>query len=474
MGVTTTHLNERLELFEGVYSAERQSELESLGRIYNPSLGPATAVNLHRPDPFDLSMHSSFGTHSTVGRIMRDLTVKAGIADAIIVPGGGKGASMRQPFLGALGELAERLLAVLHYAGIATDLVNASYAELIAEGRRALGPDELPLFAPEQYARPNFAYTPFEADTPLRWIEGRDLLSGEPVMVPAQLVLIYYKHHPTEAHIGYPTTGGLAFHHDRNRALLHGLYEYIERDAINVRWYCRIETPRVEIDLDAFLRRSLDMRHMRLRTATIPEIALFLNTLDIPIPILTAIAIDHSRRERSFLGGGGAWSTRERALSQALFELGQSRTALKFYRSIGLKDIRPDSTIGEMTDFFDAAIFMGFRENLPRLDWYLGSSQRIAWDDVPTSRSADEETELRTALDRFGALGIRPIAFDMTGACWPGIWVTKVFIPELTQACVPSHPYLGHPRYTELPFRLGLASRPLSFADLNTDPVPFP
>jgi ribosomal protein S12 methylthiotransferase accessory factor len=260
VAITTTYLNERLELLDGVYGSERRAELAALGRLYNRFLGPVTAVNIHRPDLFDLAMYSSSGTHSTVGRLMRDLTVKAGIADSIYIPGGGKGGSMRQPFLGALGELAERLLAVLHFAAVVRDSVVASYEDLTRQGRQALGPDDLPLFAAEQYSRPGFPYEPFRPETHLRWIEGIDLLTEQPILVPAQLVLIYYKHQPGEAHIGYPTTGGLAFHHDRRRALLHGIYEYVERDAINVRWYCRLPPYCVDVDLEEFLVRVCEVR----------------------------------------------------------------------------------------------------------------------------------------------------------------------------------------------------------------------
>src|SRR3712207_8758629 len=59
------------------------------------------------------------------------------------------------------------------------------------------------LFRSQQYAAPGFEYMPFEDDRWLGWIEGSDLLTGESVWVPAQLVLMYYKPHPAECLIGY-------------------------------------------------------------------------------------------------------------------------------------------------------------------------------------------------------------------------------------------------------------------------------
>ena len=51
--------------------------------------------------------------------------------------------------------------------------------------------------------------------------------------------------------------------------------------------------------------------------------------------------------------------------------------------------------------------------------------------------------------------------------------ITKVYVPGLTHACPPRNPMLGHPRFTELPYRLGVSDRPLTFEDLHTDPAPF-
>ena len=54
------------------------------------------------------------------------------------------------------------------------------------------------------------------------------------------------------------------------------------------------------------------------------------------------------------------------------------------------------------------------------------------------------------------------------------ICLVRVIVPEMTLASVPANPYLGHPRYYELPRRLGLSDNDLTFADLNPDPIPFP
>jgi ribosomal protein S12 methylthiotransferase accessory factor len=472
MRLARTYLNERIEMLDGVYDHDRERQWQALSRLYNRHLGPITAVHLGRPDLLDPALYSGSCNHLPISSVIPDLKVRPSAADSMAIPGGGKGADLQQPLLGAMGELAERLLAVLHFQAIVDELEIGSWNQLVGRGHDALGPEHLPMFAPEQYAGRGFNFVPFQRDTPLRWVRAWRLLSGEPVFVPAQLVLLYYQRAAGEALIGYPTSGGLAFHTEQPRAILHALYEYIERDAVNLRWYCRLAPARVDLDWPGFLSSQWHMRHTRLLTPALDGIQVFLNTLDIPIPIFTVVARDQTRAERRFLGGGGAWANRDRALAQALFELGQTRAVLNAYRP-GVRPIRADSPTSDMREFLDGALYFGYSENLPRLAWYTSGSS-TAWADVPSLEFRDEVAEYDGVLELLRASGLDPIVIDMSGACWPGVSVVRVIVPELTAACVAAHPYLGHPRYSELPYRLGAADHALTFAELNPDPIPFP
>jgi ribosomal protein S12 methylthiotransferase accessory factor len=390
-----------------------------------------------------------------------------------MLPGGGKGVTMLDSFLGAFGEMAERLLGTLHSMAVHERMEWATYADLVRQGRSALGPDQMPLFAPEQYAVPKFDYVPFRSDSLLGWVEGQDLVSGEPILVPAQLVLMYYKPLPDERPIGYATTAGCAFHTSRRQAILHGLYEVIERDCVNVHWYSKLPPPRVEVDLTEVLPSYFRAHRIRMSTPYVSEVQIFHAALDAPIPVLTAIAVDRSRSERAFLGGSGASTRREFALGQALFEVGQCQTGFRCDNPFGRNPIYEDSDSSEVIEFFDAPLYFGFPKNLARTSWYAKSGQTMAWEDVPTLHARDETEEYRLTLDWLHRSGLKAIVFDFSSACWPGVSITKVFVPGLSQACPPRNPMLGHPRFYKLPKTLGLRNRDLEFSDLSVDPVPF-
>jgi ribosomal protein S12 methylthiotransferase accessory factor len=471
MRLITTFLNERIELLGGLYDEERAAELAAVSRLYNRTIGPVTAMNLVRPEDRDLSMYSAYCHHVPVERLIRDLRLKAGPYGGL-VPGGGKGATMLRPVLGALGEMTERLLAILHFTSLHERLRYGSYRELAQAGEPGLAPAEVPLFAAAQYAAPGFEFVPFEEDTWLGWVEGSDLLTGEPIWVPAQLVLMYYKPHPDEPMIGYGTTAGLAFQTSRLRAILHGLFEVIERDALNIRWYSKLPPARVVVDLERVLASELGVPRSRMTTPHL-DVEVFLLTLDSPIPVVATIGIDRSRVDRAFLGGTGASSRREDALAQALFELGQCQTGFHFEDPFGRLPIDADTDLADVVEFFDAPLYYGHACNLSKTAWFTASDQHVLWEDLPTSGTATEAAVYGRMRHWLRERGLRAVVLDFDDVCPSGMAITKVFVPGLTHACPPRNPMLGHPRFTELPHQLGLSDRRLVFEDLHTYPAPF-
>jgi ribosomal protein S12 methylthiotransferase accessory factor len=204
----TTYLNERLQLFDGVYTEHQAATFRSVSHGYNRHLGPVLALNVHRPELTDLGLYSASCRTSPLAALMADAESRPLAGASPLVPAGGKGATLAQAVTGALGEAGERLLAILHYPHVLPELIFASFEELQSRGLRAVDPEHVALFAPEQYAAPGFPWRPFTPRSRVRWMRGAHMLSGDPVLAPAQLVLLWYERVPDEVPIGYPTTGG--------------------------------------------------------------------------------------------------------------------------------------------------------------------------------------------------------------------------------------------------------------------------
>lgn len=373
-------------------------------------------------------MYSAYCHHSPIEWLTRDLSVKNKPAEAP-VPGGGKGATPLRAVLGALGEMTERLLGMLHFTSVAEQVRYGSYADLVHDGLNAISPGELPLFAAEQYARPDFAFRRFEEDTWLGWLAGTRLISGAPVWIPAQLVLMYYRPRQDEPTIGYATTAGLASQTSVQGAVMHGLCEVIERDALNIRWYSRLPPARVDVELTEVLANELGVPRSRMATPDV-DVQIFDLTLDTPIPVFAAIAFDHSKTDRAFLGGTGASFRREEALAQALFELGQCQTGFHFDDPFGRSPIYPDADLADVVEFFDAPLYYGHRDNLPRTYWFADNPNTLRWEQTATLPAADEASAYEVVLSWLRERAIDPIVIDMGAACPPGVSISKVSCPS--------------------------------------------
>jgi ribosomal protein S12 methylthiotransferase accessory factor len=134
----------------------------------------------------------------------------------------------------AIGEAVERYCGNL----VPPALVRASFDELTGQGQAALDPAGLALYSPEQYAQRGFPFVPFTASLRVRWTRGNNLLTHEPVWVPASLVwvtypeVLRYREPPTNG----PVYAGIAAGPTSEAAQRSALLELIERDSVALSW----------------------------------------------------------------------------------------------------------------------------------------------------------------------------------------------------------------------------------------------
>lgn len=96
-------------------------------------------------------------------------------------------------------------------------LLISSIREHKQKNRQFLSPEALPYFERQNY---------FSNEFKIEWVEGKDLLSGEPIQIPASY--IFFFRIPS---LHFTTTNGLASGNHHVEASLHAIYELIERDA---------------------------------------------------------------------------------------------------------------------------------------------------------------------------------------------------------------------------------------------------
>lgn len=144
----------------------------------------------------------------------------------------------------AVGEAVERYCAAIFDYD---DLLWSSYQDL---GEPATPPGSFALYSPSQYATPGFPWRPFTEDSPVAWVRGRSLVTGDTVLVPAAFVHVPF--HFTSNHqdtpICQPISTGLACGSSVDDATVSALSEVIERDAFTIMWHARLSGPRIRLD----------------------------------------------------------------------------------------------------------------------------------------------------------------------------------------------------------------------------------
>ncbi len=244
----------------------------------------------------------------------------------------------------------------------------------------------------------------FDSAAAIDWIEGRDLLRGEPCWVPAEIVRTDYTL-PQPDGFFLAGSNGLASGNHRVEAVNAALYELVERDGLALwmalplrqRAGCAVDLGTVN---DPDCRRLLDRYDaagVAVRVwniATDVGIAAFL----CEIRDLAAEELGGPRR----FHGSGCHADRGIALSRALTEAAQTRLTY----IVGIRDdLSPEeyeNTPGD--DIRDALLDALAREIAP------GSFAAMP------SFSADDLTgDLRWALGRLATIGVeRVVAVDLT------------------------------------------------------------
>ena len=391
--------------------------------------------------------------------------------------GGGKGRSFSKVLISTLGEMFERIIGALSYYEDKEDFIYGSYEELSKE-KDLLNPENMKIFADEQYNTKDFNFLPFKKNTPIRWVRGSYWISNKNIWVPAQLVYIFFPFEvENEKKIGYSTSGGLSLHDNENLALYHGITECIERDQINLRWYNKIppdSIPYSKVKFSEFGQNIIDESN---KNNTVLRSQY--HNLDLhEYPVVTSTSFDKNLTKFSFCAGGGVGSDLSSAIESSFKEYGQSELNLKslfynpnWYSSKSMIELFgfEEFDIDNMQLFYEIVPFYGLKKNRNKLDWYLESNKKYQ---IKNSNKKGNEIErLRTVLSENN---IDPIIFDMTPLGFNYIKLMKSYIPDLTQAFLPNSPCLGHRRFYETAFKNGYIDKKLEYSDLNNEPLPFP
>lgn len=257
---------------------------------------------------------------------------------------------------------------------------------------------------------------PIAPQEPVNWASARDLLKGDHLWVPFEAV------HLDRTLVSpryWQSSDGLASGNTLEEAMLHGLLERVERDALTLwqvtppqkRYRSRIDTERgCEAELGEILNK--------IRMAGL-DVAVFDITSDLGIPCMVALVgppkhpASPALRHVDVTLGAGASPLPAAAAIRAITEAVQSRMTF-------IAGARDDLVSETFSRPVDPATLAAFDAPL---------AQQLI--DLQGVRAKSTGEALSAVLNRLQACGISEIyAVDLTPA-WLPVFVTKVLVPQL-------------------------------------------
>ena len=262
--------------------------------------------------------------------------------------------------------------------------------------------------------------TAFAAHRPLHWIEGRDLISGAPVWLPAELVHTDYTL-PRRPNAGcfVASTNGLASGNHRLEAIVHGICEVIERDAHTL-WEQLPDARKAAtwVDLDSVTDSDCRQVIGALDAAGMAA-GVWDMTSDVGVATFHCLITDERDPTGHSGGGAGTHLSRDVALLRALTEAVQVRTN---YITGARDDLRHD-------EYTSAGIV---RKNRYAQDLMAAvCAQPVPYADVPSQVSETLDADLDQLLQQLARVGVREVIdVDLTKPAF-GIPVHRIVIPGL-------------------------------------------
>lgn len=303
----------------------------------------------------------------------------------------GKGATETNARISAIMESFERCLAEqpevsINLSGIDLNAkrVTETY-ESLSESAPALYPDALLL--PQ----------PLSESMNLEWVMGHDLMNDIEVFVPANAV--FHPYNPQGGNALFRSnTNGLASGNTIEEAVLHGLLEVIERDALSIAEYTRNPGREILLSEDDGLNYELK----RKMEETGIKVKLWLLDSDINIPTIVAALDDTVLKDPALLVmGAGAHLSPDIAVTRALTEAAQSRV-------VQIHGAREDTDRERVVRTF------GYDHMKKMNSYWYEELESVQMDELRDSSSNTPAANIKTVLDSLDGIADGAIIVNLS------------------------------------------------------------
>ncbi|AND17570.1 YcaO-like family protein [Rathayibacter tritici] len=404
-------------------------------------------------DPFAIFT----ATLGALERLQKNIRVAPGSKAGIELAGSGGGTNRQLARAIAIVEAVERYSSCVP----PTDLHWASAAEL---GREAVDIGSLPRCSATELADSRCPVRPFDSAERIRWTTAWSSRRQELLWIPATLVWMHLEALTASERLTVPISTGCAAHTDPAQALLNGVCEVVERDAIALTWLLRLKLPEIDlVDAPAHVREAVAVADSSGRRHRF-----FDATTDTGIPTIYCVDTDEE-------------SLTLRHVVMCSTELDPARAIVKIVREIASSRIALENAgpapadIADFHSVTDGARFMGHPDRAAAFSFLLDDDRpRIPFSSVANLDQTDPKASLIAVVARLQEAGCDVLSIDISTveAQTVGLTVVRVVVPELMPLSFAHRArYLAHQRLHDVAHHLGRGA--LDEADLNPYPQPF-
>jgi ribosomal protein S12 methylthiotransferase accessory factor len=290
-------------------------------------------------------------------------------------------------------------------------------------------------------------------------------------MVPATRVFSPLRPGAPGDYVDAPIISGFATGNTLEEATLGGLYETLERDAFMIAWANKLPVKRLRLDSNS---RDQVGQYLDTFNATTIKVRCFSVLLDLGVYLVISIARSDQPGEPASVVAAAADMDLGAACRRSLKELSANRLSVRheMLKAVGPP---PSAEPGQLTSETAHGLLYARRDMIPALDFWWEAGESIDLSPAPPTETVYQR--LRHCVENIRKSGLHVVAIDLTPPELRSmnLWTVKTIVPGAYPMNFDDRwPQLGGTRMSAAPVSAGLRKVPISFADLNRVPHPFP
>ncbi|WP_409199788.1 YcaO-related McrA-glycine thioamidation protein [Methanobrevibacter sp. DSM 116169] len=257
----------------------------------------------------------------------------------------------------------------------------------------------------------------FNEDTSLEWTLSKDIISDKDFLIPTNAIYHPYNSENNTISLFKSNTNGLASGNNLEEAILHGIFEVVERDAWSIFELTKKNKKEVKLDtidselindvLEKFKNESIDIKLLDI-------------TVDIEITTIVAISDDTLLKDPALLTiGVGTHLNPEIAILRALTEVAQSRATQ-------IHGAREDTV---RADFMRKAGY----ERMKKINkhYFQENENKINFNDLKNKSKQSIKEDIDTSISELQKANIKNVLYVDLTRKEVDVPVVRVVIPEL-------------------------------------------